>query len=885
MLIQFLPTRFHLQRLPVIAALALGSLLVILPGVVYSGDLNVFGGGGGGGSDYGNTSTIQGGNGGAGGHVNTSGGKGYLLDTVNDKLAYGGGGGGGYAGTDVPGAEATGGSSSVGGVAMGGTGSDVNYNGGTGGNNDPRLQLNGVDSALGDGVGIGGKGGVAAAGGGIGGAGGGYGGVGVNTNPLDPANPKGAAGGGGGGTVDYTMDDIAVDNIRVIAGGGGEAVLSGGGGGGNSVLRSAGTVTTQTINLTGGKGGDGGAAVGVHTLGGGGGGGGAMYNLAGATVTAGSVAMTAGNGGNGTAATTGGGGGGGHVVIAGDGTTMQVTGTLTIRAGTGGATAYGGAGGDARFSMSNLEARAIDASSGVYTAGQAAAGNTSFAVGTLKTQNAVFTEQAGSVLGVSISDLEVAAQTDGGTALTFNNTESARTAIGTITFSQASALRIEKTGATTGMQFSVIKVSGSGSTYSSASGFSLNASGKTMQFDLTGVNKNETMLYANGLVTIDNNTNVLLSNIGGGSVAVGDTYTLLDTADITSWTEKRIEAEGGAMQYEYVVAQDGSNLVTRLDKANLNVDKGKSLVMGAAARNTLLYDSGNLMFESAIPNAIGMIRTAAMTGHPRRVIFAAASWAENEFDTGSHIKAKNANATIGLAIPCVAGVGIGTFGPFIEGGYGNYDAHNFDSYNNRNILADGDTYHFGGGFFGRFDFNAGLFVEASARGGRVVSDYKTNNMGENRVDFDTGTWYAGGHAGLGWNICFDECNTWTPYAYGMAFRQGKDKYHTNFNDNVDVDNADSLRMRAGLRYTHKFGGDGVRVYVGGAWEREFKGEIKADVNGIKLANYPTFKGDSGMAEIGAKWNCGTGWEFDVGARGYLGRREGFSVNASIGHAF
>jgi Autotransporter beta-domain. len=861
--------------------------------VAHSGDLNVFGGGGGGGSDYGKTGGLkQGGAGGDGGHPNTSGGKGYILTTAHDVLSYGGGGGGGYAGMDVPGTEAQGGSSSLNGAAMGGTGSDANYNGGMGGNNDSSLLINGVDSSIGDGENLGGKGGVAVAGGANGGAGGGYGGIGVNINSVDPANPKGAAGGGGGGTVDYRMDDVAVDNVSVFAGSGGQAILSGGGGGGNAVLRSAGTVTVQTITLNGGKGGDGGYHGGSggsldpspHLLGGGGGGGGAMYEINGATVTAGTVTLTAGNGGEGLTG-YGGGGGGGHVAIVGDGTTMTVTGTLTLQAGTGGASANGGAGGDARFSVTNLDAKAVTVKSGVYTAGLGAAGNASFAVGTLKTQNAAFNQQTGSVLGVSIAELGVSTQSEGGTMLTFSNTDSSRTAIGTITFNQAAALRIDATSQAA-LRFDVIRVSGTGSTYAAASTFNLDATGKTMYFDLTGVNKNETMLFANGNLTIDNTTDVVLTNIGSGSsVAVGDTYTLVDSATINSWTERRIETEGGAMQYEYVVARDGSNLVTRLDKANINVDKGKSLVMGAAARSTLLYDSGNLMFESAIPNAVGMIRTAAMTGYPRKVVFAAASWAENEFDTGSHIKAKNANATIGLAVPCVAGVGIGAFGPFIEGGYGDYDAHNFDGYNSRNIVADGDTYHFGGGFFGRFDFNAGLFVEASVRGGRIVTDYKTNDMGDSRVEFDSGTWYAGGHAGLGWNICFDECNTWIPYAYGMAFRQGKDKYHTNFGDVIDVDNADSLRMRAGLRYTHRFGGDGVKVYVGGAWEREFKGAVKADVNGMKLTNYPTFRGDSAMAEIGAKWNCGTGWEFDIGARGFLGRREGFSVNAAIGHAF
>ncbi len=854
---------------------------------LYSADLNIYGGGGGGGAGNQNTSTAQGGMGGTGGQANNSGGRGYLLDTdpANDKLAYGGGGGGGYAGTETPAADAKGGDSSVGGVANGGNGSDVTFNGGAGGNDNPRLELNGIDSAIGDTADIGGKGGVAATGGGNGGAGGGYGGVGVNTNAADPSAPKGAGGGGGGGTVDYTMETVTTDNINIFAGSGGEAVFSGGGGGGNAVLHSTTEVTAQTITLKAGSGGNGaGAVMTTPNNFGGGGGGGAMYDLTGATIRAGSVTLTAGNGGSGTA-TTGGGGGGGHAVMAGDGATMQVTGILTIQAGSGGTSAYGGAGGDARFSMTNLDAKTINASSGVSAAGQAAAGNTSFTVGSLKTQNATFTQQTGSVLGVSIENLEVAARTSGGTRLNFNNTESARTAIGTITFSQASALRIEKTGTTTGMRFNVIKVSGTRSTYSSTSGFALDTRGKTMEFDLTGINKNQTMLLANGLVTIDSTTDVTLLNIGGGRPAVGDTYTLVDTAVINNWTEKHIETESGAMQYDYVVAKEGSNLITRLDRATVNVDKGRSLVMGSAARNTLLYDSGNLMFETALPNAIEAARASILTGHPRKVIFAAASWADSEFDTGSHINAKNANAIIGLAIPCVAGVGIGTFGPFIEGGYGDYDTYNFDNYNSRNINANGDTYHFGGGFFGRFDFNAGLFVEASARAGRAVTDYTTTDMGVDKVDFDSGSWYAGGHAGLGWNICFDECNTWTPYAYGMAFRQGKDKYNTNTGDAIDVDNSDSLRLRAGLRYTHRFGGDGVKVYAGGAWEREFKGDVNATINGVNLSNYPTFRGDSAMAEIGAKWNCGGGWQFDIGARGYLGRREGFSVNAAIGRVF
>jgi hypothetical protein len=64
-------------------------------------------------------------------------------------------------------------------------------------------------------------------------------------------------------------------------------------------------------------------------------------------------------------------------------------------------------------------------------------------------------------------------------------------------------------------------------------------------------------------------------------------------------------------------------------------------------------------------------------------------------------------------------------------------------------------------------------------------------------------------------------------------------------------------------------------YVGAAVEREFDGKAKASTKGFAL-DAPSLKGNTGIGEIGLSYkpSATLPLTFELGAQGYVGKREG-----------
>jgi hypothetical protein len=244
----------------------------------------------------------------------------------------------------------------------------------------------------------------------------------------------------------------------------------------------------------------------------------------------------------------------------------------------------------------------------------------------------------------------------------------------------------------------------------------------------------------------------------------------------------------------------------------------------------------------------------------------------------------------------LAGLGYGsdfssgrlTLGAFVEGGRGSYDSRNSFP-NSARVHGDGDTSYFGGGILGRYDFLSGslsgLYFDASARLGREETDFRTADIQYDGAGaaFKTSGRYCGLHGGLGWlrpvsgpdgqlSLDLSAKLLWTGQAGDTANVSA---------DRVRFSEADSLRLRAGVRLLYS-AGERTAPYFGAYYEREFDGQVRTEVNGRPIGS-PSLKGHSGIFELGlaVKPAPAKPWSIDLGVQGYAGKREGFSGSVSV----
>lgn len=267
-------------------------------------------------------------------------------------------------------------------------------------------------------------------------------------------------------------------------------------------------------------------------------------------------------------------------------------------------------------------------------------------------------------------------------------------------------------------------------------------------------------------------------------------------------------------------------------------------------------------------------------------VFAAFSGGRNRYDSGSHIDVDGVNILGGAAWGCDLEPGHITLAAFAEAGHGNYDTHNsFD--NAPSVHGKGDVDYYGGGILGRMDFTNGFHVEASARMGRVESDFRTDDLtagAGNQTRYDSDSDYYGLHAGLGYTWRFNDAAGLDLYTRYIWTRQGSDNV-TVHDEPVHFDAADSHRWRSGVRFSYALT-ERVTPYIGAAYDHEFDGKVGGHTRGVPV-DAPDLEGGTGMLELGltAGFLKGAPLTVEFGARGYTGIREGVGGMLTISYEF
>jgi outer membrane autotransporter protein len=205
---------------------------------------------------------------------------------------------------------------------------------------------------------------------------------------------------------------------------------------------------------------------------------------------------------------------------------------------------------------------------------------------------------------------------------------------------------------------------------------------------------------------------------------------------------------------------------------------------------------------------------------------------------------------------------------------GSYDA--YSSFGN----ADGDTWHYGVGLFGKHNFNNGIYTEASLRAGRVKADYD----GRDDLGYSGQNWYYGAHGGGGYEYALSKANTLDTYAKVIWTQQESDTVTTNADEKLCFAEMNSRRTRLGSRFIHETA-NRLKLWGGVAWEYEFDGETDASVDGMRIKYDNELKGHSGLVEAGIEWSAGKAWTMNANVSGMFGQREGVMGQLQANYRF
>lgn len=100
---------------------------------------------------------------------------------------------------------------------------------------------------------------------------------------------------------------------------------------------------------------------------------------------------------------------------------------------------------------------------------------------------------------------------------------------------------------------------------------------------------------------------------------------------------------------------------------------------------------------------------------------------------------------------------------------------------------------------------------------------------------------------------------------------------------LDATTAHALRVGSRLNYQAS---DSLKWYSGIAFEHVFNGDAESSVNRVQL-DVPSIEGNTGILDLGVSYKPVqfTNWQFNLGEKGYVGDREGVSVNFIANYAF
>lgn len=179
-------------------------------------------------------------------------------------------------------------------------------------------------------------------------------------------------------------------------------------------------------------------------------------------------------------------------------------------------------------------------------------------------------------------------------------------------------------------------------------------------------------------------------------------------------------------------------------------------------------------------------------------------------------------------------------------------------------------------------------VNGSLRFGWMRNSFKGRYFDVNgSSDFKTNMPYASAHIGTAYNFPVSETTTISPYARYIVSYLGSDKVNAgdSENDRYKANANVSHTLRAGVKVKTQFAQN--FLFVGGLAVDETMGaKAKGRISGYDLKTL-SVNGTTGVGELKlqATPSSTSPWKFEVGVKGYAGKRRGVSGEATVNYTF
>ena len=258
--------------------------------------------------------------------------------------------------------------------------------------------------------------------------------------------------------------------------------------------------------------------------------------------------------------------------------------------------------------------------------------------------------------------------------------------------------------------------------------------------------------------------------------------------------------------------------------------------------------------------------------------FGAMKGSSVRYKSGSHVDVKSLGVVTGAAKEIASGA----LGAFIELGGGSYDSYN--DFNTIDVRGDGNFKYYGAGLSTKLELSSEFYAEASAKLGRIKTDYKSDMPAASQAEYEASRNYYGAHVGVGKIVDLSEVSSLDLYVKVFYLTLGKKDVQV-VGDDIELKQSNSLRAKAGAKYSHKMS-ENFALYAGAALEREFMGEAKGYNKTYDAPiQSPSIKGNSAIAELGMSFDVSEGLNSDLKAEGILGKKRGGGLGIELEYKF
>lgn len=391
----------------------------------------------------------------------------------------------------------------------------------------------------------------------------------------------------------------------------------------------------------------------------------------------------------------------------------------------------------------------------------------------------------------------------------------------------------------------------------------------TLYVELSDVNTESPVLTLSGSLDLtDRNLNI--SGAEGFTVKGGDTYSLISAPSITGVNEENLTVENTLVAYDAKLSVDTGEL-SLTTTAPRPTDNSKTLSESLLGTVAFLNQGAEFIADEGLAAIVNSAKLGEIS------TFGAFHGGSSNYKTGSRVDVDGYTLATGASLEVtpnwiVAG--------FVEAGWADSDSHV------EGAKGEGDHDYYGLGLATRYMVNDAWYIDGSLRVGQASTEFTGLYAGDS-AKYDSDAFYVTAHAGTGYLFNLTDSVNLDVYGrYLVTYLDGDDvRLHNKYNDKFDMDSTVTHAVRVGGRLTGSFC-PYAGWKVGLAYEHVFDGDAESAVNSLNL-EVPSLEGDMGVMEVGVtmKPSLNSRWSMDLGAKGYVGDREGVTGNLIVRYVF